>query len=155
GNLRVGTGTASTVTGVRLGDVLELSNGAAAKNRIVKPAGAPAGDPGDSLTTDPAQLGAVSFDSTGRPVVTAQTGGVDLSTFGFAQKISLTVFVEPNGDGTTGSRSDQVQGLSTHPDSGQFIGNVLRTEDWTNHVEPPTDRTNRIWLSVPLLPAAA
>jgi phage tail sheath protein FI len=155
GNLRVGTGAASTVTGVRLGDVLELSNGGTAKNRIVKPAGAPAGDPGDPLSTDPAQLGAVSFDSTGRPVVTAQTGVVDLSTFAFAQKIGLAVFVEPNGDGTTGSRSDQIQNLSTHPDSGQFVGSVLRTEDWANDIEPPTDRTNRIWLSLPALPAAA
>ena len=78
GNLRIGTAAASTVTGVRLGDVLELSNGGAAKNRIVKSASAAAGDPGDLLTTDPAQLGAVSFDSTGKPVVTAQTGVVDL-----------------------------------------------------------------------------
>ena len=32
---------------------------------------------------------------------------------------------------------------------------MLRTEDWVNDVEPPTDRTNRVWLSLPLLPAAA
>jgi len=148
GNLRVIQGGAATLTGVRLGDVVEVSNGAAAKNRIVQPA---SGGPGDPLTGDPAQIGAVSFDSNGHPVLTAQAGTIDVGNFNFAQKVSLSIFVEPNGNGTTGSRIDQVQGLSTHPDSDQFVGTVLRTEDWANAVEPPADQSNRIWVDYPAL----
>jgi uncharacterized protein len=148
GNLRVMQGGTATLSGVRLGDILEVSSGAAPKNRIVSPTGGTVGDP---LTGNPAELGAVSFDSNGRPVLTSQSGAVIVGNFTCAQKISLTVYVEPNGNGTTGTRSDQVQGLSTHPDSDQFIGTVLRTEDWVNAVEPPSDQSNRIWLDVPLL----
>ncbi len=151
GNLRVTQGGTPTVTGVQPGDILEVSTGLAAKNRIVRSSTAPVGAPGDLLTVDPAQLAAVSFDSNNRPVLTAQTGVVDLATVTFAQKLSLAIFVEPNGDGTTGSRTDALQGLSTHPDSAQFVGTVLRTEDWSVPIEPPSDRSNRLWFDIPLL----
>jgi hypothetical protein len=152
GNLRIGTGAASTVTGVRAGDVLELST--AEKDRNVKRASAPAADPGDPLTTVDAELGVVTLDSVGRPVVTSSTGVVTLSSIAFAQKVTVTLFVEPNGDGSTGSRGDQVLNLSTHPLSTQFIGTVLRTEDWASGVEPPSDRSNRIWFEIPSLPSS-
>ena len=151
GNLRVVQGGTATVTGVQPGDVLEVSTGTAAKNRIVRGSTAPVGSPGDLLTTDPAQLAAVSFDSNNRPVLTAPTGVVDLSTVTFAQKVSLSLSVEPNGDGTTGTRTDVLQNLSAHPDSAQFVGTVLRTEDWSIPVEAPSDRSNRIWFDIPLL----
>jgi phage tail sheath protein FI len=146
GNLRVKQGTAFTLSGVQPGDVVEVSNGATVKNRLVAGATGSAGDP---LTGDPSQIGAVSFDSAGHLKLTAQTGDVDLSAFQFAQKLSLSLLILPNGDGTTGTRSDQVQGLSTHPDSELFIGTVLRTEDFAKVIEPPSDQSNRIWVDTP------
>ena len=155
GNLRVGPGGAATLAGVRLGDIVELSNGASAKNRNVTVSGTAAGPAGEPLTTAAGEIGAVSFDGNGRPVVTAQTGVADLNTFAVVQKISVALTVGPNGNGTTGARTDQVANLSTHPDSSQFVGNVLRTEDWPNAIEPPSDRSNRIWVEVPALSALA
>ena len=146
GNLRVKQGSSFTLSGAQLGDLVEVSNGAAVKNRLVAGAGGTAGDP---LTGDPSQIGAVSFDSAGHLRLTAASGDIDLSNVQFAQKLSLSLLTLPNGDGTTGTRSDQLQGLSTHPDSELFIGTVLRTEDHAKAIEPPSDQTNRIWLDAP------
>jgi phage tail sheath protein FI len=155
GNLKIGAAAATTLQGVRPGDVVELSNGGAARNRIVKKTTAPAADAGDPLPTDSAGLGAVSFDATGKVVVTNQAGAVDLTAFAFVQKINLNLLVEPNGDGSTGTRSDLISNLSTHPASANYIGSVLRTEDFANGVEPPADRSNRIWFEAPALPGDA
>lgn len=155
GNLRVGAPGAFTITGACPGDIVELSDGAAAKKRRVGVSGSAVTPNSEPLTTAAGEIGAVSFDSAGRPIVTASTSVVDLNAFAFAQKLTINLLVQPNGDGTTGSRSDQILNLSAHPDSVQYIGSVLRTEDPANAIEPPADTSNRIWCDVPKPPASA
>lgn len=151
GNLVVTQGGQPSLTGVRPGDIVEIA--AAVKQRLVKAAGAPAGDPGEPLTLVPAELAAVSFDGAGRPVLTSSTGPVPLAGIVSAQKITFTVIVEPNGDGSTGTRTDQIAGLSAHPDSEMFAGTVLRTADPANGITEPADSTQRVILSLPPLPS--
>lgn len=145
GNLCVSQGGQFTLTGVRPGDVVEVS--ASVKQRLVAPAGA--SGPGEALSSVPTDLAAVSFDQTGRPTLTSAGGSVTLSATTIVQKIALTLTVEPNGDGSTGSRVDQIAGLSPHPDSELFVGRVLRTADPLNGITPPADNSNRIFLSLP------
>lgn len=151
GNLLTGTGASRGVAGVRPGDLVESSPAAAGpKDRTVTAAGAAA------LTA--ANLFAVSLDANGRPVLTSATGtALDLTdaALGSVQKISIGVLVEPNGDGSTGSRTDSLGSLSTHPDADGFIGRVLRHENPAAGVEPPADRTARIWLDAGTLPSDA
>jgi phage tail sheath protein FI len=151
GNLLTGTGAGRGVAGVRAGDLVESATAAAGvKDRTVTATGPAA------LTA--ANLYAVSLDSNGRPVLTSATGtALDLTdaTLGSVQKVTFAVLVEPNGDGSTGSRTDSVGGLSTHPDSDTFIGRVLRQENPTLGVEPPADRTQRVWLDAGTLPSDA
>jgi phage tail sheath protein FI len=154
GNLRIAVAGSASIAGVRAGDVVELSN-VGTKPRRVGVSGSAATADSAPLTTVAGEIGAVSFNSVGRPVVTASTGVVDLSTFTYAQKVTLSVQVLPNGDGTTGTRADQIQNLSAHPDSLQYIGLVLRTQDWANAIEPPADQSNRIWCDAPTPPADA
>ncbi|WP_270938502.1 phage tail sheath family protein [Falsiroseomonas oryzae] len=148
GNLLTGAPPNRSLAGVRPGDLVE-SNNAGAKEREVTAAGAQA--------VDAAALWAVSLDATGRPVLTGSGGTLDLNTAALrsVQKITLNIVVEPNGDGSTGDRSDSYGGLSPHPDSDVFIGRVLRQEDPVNGVEPPADRTNRIYADLGALPTTA
>jgi hypothetical protein len=149
GNLLTGTGAARSLAGVRPGDMVESSN-VAAKDRLV----------GTASPLDNAALWAVSLDSTGRPVLTGAGGTLDLTSAALrsVQKVTLSLLVQPNGDGSTGSRSDSIGGLSPHPDSDMFIGRVLRHEDPVAGIEPPSDRSNRIFLDLgdpATIPAAA
>lgn len=148
GNLLTGAPPNRSLAGVRPGDLVESSN-TAAKDRVVTAAGAQA--------LDAAALWAVSLDATGRPVLTGAGGTLDLNLAALrsVQKVTLNVTVEPNGDGSTGTRTDAVGGLSPHPDSDVFIGRVLRHEDPANGVEPPADRSNRILLDAGTLPTGA
>lgn len=149
GNLLTGIGAARSLAGVRPGDMVESSN-VGAKDRLV----------GGASPLDNAALWAVSLDSTGRPVLTGAGGTLDLTSAALrsVQKVTLSLLVQPNGDGSTGSRSDSIGGLSPHPDSDMFIGRVLRHEDPVAGVEPPSDRSNRIFLDIgdpATVPAAA
>jgi len=149
GNLLTGTGAARSLAGVRPGDMVESSN-VAAKDRLVSTAS----------PLDNAALWAVSMDPTGRPLLTGAGGTLDLTSAALrsVQKVTLSLLVQPNGDGSTGSRSDSVGGLSPHPDSDMFIGRVLRHEDPVAGIEPPSDRSNRIFLDLgdpATIPAAA
>jgi len=148
GNLLTGAPPNRSLAGVRPGDLVE-SNNTAAKDRTVTATGAQA--------LDAAALWAVSLDATGRPVLTGAGGTLDINTAALrsVQKVTLNLTVEPNGDGSTGDRTDAYSGLSPHPDSDVFIGRVLRQEDPVNGVEPPADRTNRIFLDAGTLPSAA
>ncbi len=149
GNLLTGTAPNRGLAGVRPGDLVESTN-TAPKDRSVAATGP------NALT--PASLWAVSLDANGRPVLTG-SGGTTLDLNDAAlrsvQKVTLAVLVEPNGDGSTGSRTDSVGGLSPHPDSESFVGRVLRHEDPANGVEPPADRTARVFLDTGALPSDA
>jgi hypothetical protein len=148
GNLLTGTAPNRSLAGVRPGDFVE-SNNVAAKDRTVTATGTQA--------VDPAALWAVSLDATGRPVLTGPASTLDLNGAGLVsvQKISVTILVEPNGDGSTGDRADSHPGLSPHPDSDVFIGRVLRHEDHDAGIGPPPDRTGRIFLDAGTLPTTA
>jgi phage tail sheath protein FI len=148
GNLLIGAPPNRNLAGVRPGDLVE-SNNTAAKEREVTATGAQA--------IDSAAIWAVSLDATGRPILTGSGGTLDVNAAGLrsVQKITLNLQVEPNGDGSTGDRTDSYAGLSPHPDSDVFVGRVLRQEDPVNGVEPPADRTNRVFLDAGTLPSTA
>jgi len=147
GNLLTGPAGARRVTGLRLGDVVEAG---ALKNAHVTAAGA------DAVTA--ANVYAVSFDAAGNPLLTNAAGSLDLNAAGLAavQKITLDVDIGPNLDGSTGSRVEHVQRLSPHPDSDLFVGRILRHENPAAGIEPPADRSQRIFFdAVAALPALA
>ena len=141
--------TGGAVMGVRPGDVVEVTN-AGAKERVVTAAG------GAAITG--AQVFVVSFNAAGAAVLSNSGGTLDLAALpagAAAQKLVLNLAAEPNGDGSTGGRTDVVTGLSAHPDSPVFIGTVLRHEDPANGIEPPADRSQRIFLDAGTVPAGA
>ena len=73
-----------------------------------------------------------------------------------ADKITLDFSIGPNLDGSTGTRSEQIQRLSPHPDSDLFVGRILRHEDPDAGIEPPADRSQRIYFdAVAALPTVA
>lgn len=147
GNLLIGTAGNRTVSGLRLGDVVEASG--AVKDRLVQASGPQA--------VVSANLYATSFDATGRPILSNAGGTLDLNAASVVavQKISVDLRVGPNGDGSTGARVEQFQRLSPHPDSDQFIGRVLRHEDPDAGVEPPADRSQRLYFDLGDLPSTA
>jgi len=125
--------------GVRLGDLVEVIQGDDPKKRLVK-----------DDRVDSAHLYAISFDANGQALLTNNaTDPKSISDFAesVVQKISIDLIVRPNQDrsGTADLRDDLHQQLSTHPDSEQFIGTVLRQEDSEKGVEPPADRSQRIF----------
>jgi uncharacterized protein len=138
GNLLTGATGAKQLSGVRRGDVVETSG--TAKDRVVSAGGTNA--------IDPNNLYAVSLGSTGQPVLT-RADGTNLSvatTTDAIQKITVDIEVRPNPDGSTGGRSELFQRLSAHPDSEDFIGQVLRHDD-RDGVQPPADGSQRIYLA--------
>jgi hypothetical protein len=144
GNLLVGMAGNRTLSGLRLGDVVEaVTGGGAAKEREVKAQGPQA--------VTGANVYSVSFDSTGRPVLTnaanPPNNPLDINAAGLTavQKITLDLSIGPNKDGSTGSRLELIQRLSTHPDSDQFVGRVLRHENPAEGIEPPADRSQRVY----------
>jgi len=136
GNLLTGLVGSRRVMGLRLGDMVEAG---ALKDSTVEAAGA------NAITG--ANLYSVSFDAAGNPQLTNAGGSLDLNAPALAavQKISVSLNIGPNLDGSTGSRVEQVQRLSTHPDSDQFLGRVLRQEDPANGIEPPADQSQRLY----------
>ncbi len=140
GNLLTGDGAKRSLAGVRPGDVVESST-TGIKDRLVS---------ADNSPLEPTALWAVSFDSAGKPVLTSAADTLDLTAAALksVQKVTLSLSIEPNKDGSTGGRTDVLAGLSPHPDSDVFIGRVLRHEDPVRGVEPPADRTARIFLDL-------
>ncbi len=150
GNLLIGTAPNRTVTGLRRGDLVEVvTGGGAVKDRTITSTGAQAITAGN--------LYAVSFDVAGRPLLSNAGGPLDLNSAGLTavQKVNLDLSVGPNGDGSTGTSSDLVQRLSSHPDSDRFIGSVLRHEDPAAGIEPPADRTQAIYFDLGNLPSTS
>ena len=152
GNLLTGSAGSRTVMGVRLGDVVEAITAASAKNRLVAKTGADA--------IEAANIYSVSFDAAGRPVLTNAAGTLDqnAASLHFVQKITVDLAIGPNLDGSTGGRVESIQRVSTHPDSDQFLGRILRNEDPSAGVEPPADRSQRLYFDagaagLPTLPA--
>ena len=150
--LLTGGAGSRTVMGVRLGDVVEAITAASAKNRLVAKTGADA--------IEGANLYSVSFDAAGRPVLTNAAGTLDqnAASLNFVQKITVDLSIGPNLDGSTGGRVEAIQRVSTHPDSDQFLGRILRHEDPAAGIEPPADRSQRLFFDaaaagLPSLPA--
>ena len=147
GNLLTGTAGSRRVMGLRLGDVVEA--GALKESRV------DATGPG-AVTA--ANIYSVSFDAAGSPLLTNTGGTLDLNGAALAavQKIPLDFSIGPNLDGSTGTRSEQIQRLSPHPDSDLFVGRILRHEDPDAGIEPPADRSQRIYFdAVAALPTVA
>ena len=147
GNLLTGVAGSRRVMGLRLGDVVEAG---ALKESRVDAAGA------NAVTA--ANIFSVSFDAAGNPLLTNAGGNLDLNGAALAavQKITLDISIGPNLDGSTGSRSEQIQRLSPHPDSDLFVGRILRHEDPDAGIEPPADRSQRIYFdAVAALPTVA
>lgn len=147
GNLLTGTAGSRRVMGLRLGDVVEA--GALKESRV------DATGPG-AVTA--ANIYSVSFDAAGSPLLTNAGGTLDLNGAALAavQKITLDFSIGPNLDGSTGTRSEQIQRLSPHPDSDLFVGRILRHEDPDAGIEPPADRSQRIYFdAVAALPTVA
>ncbi len=142
GNLLTGTSPSKRLNGVRPGDVVELVASGEGKDRIVT------NGPSDPAAIEPDNLYTVSVSTTGDFVLTRASGGAPL-VIGSAhvlQKITVDIEVRPNPDGSTGERGELFQRLSVHPDSEEFIGQVLRHEDRPG-VQPPADTSQRIYLA--------
>jgi len=139
-NLLTGATGAKKLSGVRRGDVVEvISGGGSMKDRVVSVGGANA--------IDLNNLYAVSLGSTGQPVLTRADGStLSVATENIIQKITVDIEVRPNPDGSTGGRSELFQRLSVHPDSEDFIGQVLRHDD-REAVQPPADGSQRLYLA--------
>ena len=147
GNLLTGAAGSRRVAGLRLGDVVEAG---ALKDSSVEASGA------NAVTG--ANLYSVSFDAAGNPVLSNAGGTLDINGAALAavQKITLDISVNPNLDGSTGTRGEHIPRLSTHPDSDLFVGRILRHEDPDAGIEPPADRSQRIYFdAVTDLPAVA
>ncbi len=63
------------------------------------------------------------------------------------QRVTVTVEVR-----VTPERTDTYSDLSTHPDSNNFIGTVLRTENIPENIEPPRDRSAWVWFRTSAYP---
>ncbi len=150
GNLLRTTGAGPSVSGLRPGDVVEAHAGAA-RTRDIGVASATSPITGDALVA--ADVYFAYFDNTGQLTLRNAAGAINLAGAGIAtvQKVSLTVLVES----VDGNRLDSYQGLSPHPLSDVFIGQVLRHEDPAAGIEPPVDRDARIHLSINTVPAEA
>ena len=148
GNLLTGEGASKRLNGVRPGDVVEhvitdpITK--APKDRIVT------NGPSDPAAIDASNLYTVSLGTNGQPVLTRATGASPLNVVDASvvvlQKITVDIEVRPNPDGSTGDRGELFQRLSVHPDSEDFIGQVLRHED-REGVQPPADTSQRIYLA--------
>lgn len=146
GNLLTGPAGSRRVMGLRLGDVVEAG---ALKESAVTATGT------NAITG--ANLYSVSFDAAGNPQLTNAGGTLDLNGAAAAvQKITVDFSVGPNLDGSTGTRVEQIQRLSPHPDSDQFIGRILRHQDPDAGIEPPADNSQRIFFDAMVdLPSVA
>ena len=140
GNLLTGAAGARRLNGVRRGDVVErIPSGVSLKDRVVSVGGANA--------IDLNNLYAVSLGSTGQPVLTRADGStLNVARQNVIQKIAVDIEVRPNPDGSTGGRSEMFHRLSVHPDSEDFIGQVLRHKD-REGVQSPDDGSQLLYLA--------
>jgi len=151
GNLLSGAGPARRLSGVRPGDVVEHVPAGDPKDRVVKNGPFNIADAATRDAVEPDNLYAVSLSTTGEPVLTRASGGGSTLPIGTAhviQKITIDIEVRRNPDGSTGDRSELFQRLSVHPESDDFIGQVLRHEDRAD-AQPPADTSQRIYLARP------
>ncbi len=148
GNLLIGPVGNRQVRGLRPGDIVEAVDGAV-KSRQVGIASAETQVSVDTIDTSMVYF--ASFNDDGK-LELPNTGGIlylQTGALQTIQKISLTVRVGSSNS----NREDSYPGLSTHPESDLFIGKVLRHEDPDAGIEPPVDRTARIYLQTTTVPA--
>jgi phage tail sheath protein FI len=148
GNLLTGAAGSRVVNGLRSGDMVEINNGPA-KSRQVGVASTTNPVSGDTLVVNDVYY--AHFDDQGNLTLTNSANvnlDIQAPVLRSVQKLTLSVVVVSAIDG----REDAYQGLSTHPASDQFIARVLRHEDSDNGVEPPVDRTARIYLRTTTVP---
>jgi phage tail sheath protein FI len=142
GNLLTGVAGSKRLSGVRRGDVVEVTPaGEPIKQRVASAGGAQA--------ITPENLYAVSMGSSGQVVLTSGDNlnlNVAFTNVEAIQKITVDLEVQPNPYGSSGTRSDLYQRLSVHADSEDFIGQVLRHDD-RDGVQPPADSSQRIYLA--------
>lgn len=148
GNLLRGAGAGATAAGLRPGDMVEAQAGAARSRTVGVPGGA------HPATVDALAVGDLYFayfDDTGALTLRNAADTLDLAAAGIAtvQKVTLSVLVE-RADGTL---LESHQGLSPHPLSETFIGQVLRHEDPAAGIDAPVDADARIHLSIDTVPA--
>ena len=136
-----------TVRGLRAGDLVE------ARADPPKPREVDADGGADAIES--AAIHVAHFDDEGIVVLrnpddpNDATNSFDYDQAGLSvQKISLAVTVASPDD-----RAESYPGLSTHPDSQVFIGKVLRHQapaaGNNPPIEPPADRTARVFLEMP------
>jgi phage tail sheath protein FI len=150
GNLLIGVVGSRQIMGLRPGDTVEINNGPAkTKTRQVGVDSATNPVTGDLLDVNSVYY--AHFDDQGTLTLSNASGDLDSQAPALqsVQKLTLSVRAVSASDG----REDAYQGLSTHPASDQFIGRVLRHEDPDNGIEPPVDRTARIYLQTTTVPA--
>ena len=147
GNLLTEGDDGRVVRGLRAGDVaevFELTGDATPKARRVSVNG---GD--DAL--DASAIRTARLNDEGQIILTDAAGNdfdVNVSGNWSVQKVSLTMRVaSPDG------REETYQGLSTHPDSQVFVGKVMRHQDPAEGVEPPADRTARVFHEIDTTPS--
>ncbi len=144
GNLWSEVDGTRSVRGLRAGDVVEAREGAPKTRKV-------AVEVGDDDPIEPGEIRVAHLDDEGKIILRDPadpedaTNMFDIDQPGLSvQKLSLAVRVlSPDG------REEQYQGLSTYPDSQVFVGKVLRHQDPAAGIEPPADRTSRIYLDMP------
>ena len=128
------------VHGLRPGDVVEITNSSQPVKTIpVEETGPNALDANNVYV-----VRSSSTDPTGIELIRENNGVAevldDYATANTVQKISLTITLKSWEDS-----EDQYQGLSTDPDSGVYIGQVLQQPDTNIGMESPTDRSRKIF----------
>ncbi len=143
GDLLTGPTGSQRLAGVRRGDVVEvIASGGSPKGGVVTARGVDA--------IDPSALYAVSYSGRRQLVLSGSSGVLDLTALpppAAVQKITVDLEVRPNPDGSTERHGELFQGLSAHPDSQDFIGQVLRHDDDRGGMEPPVDGRQRLYLA--------
>lgn len=157
GNLLSGAVGNRRLAGLRPGDAVEVRD--QVSNAPAKPREVSTDNTNADAALDPDNVWFVRFDNQGRIELTRENNAGNAietldwngtAALGLVQRVTLNVLVSTPQDGLTAQsgREDLYQGLAVHPASESFIGTVLRTQDYPNGVEPPADRTARIYLQL-------
>lgn len=123
-------------SGVRRGDILEFSDAGTGALPVgeVLPAG------GINTTN----LRVVDFDAAGNLQLLNDLGVHDDPGLAHSHRLTIQVMVVSGSGSPTTYAS-----LSAHPSSMESIGRLMRTENEALGIEPPFDRTAKVWFDAP------